>query len=369
MAATARSLAAGNGIIGSKVHVLQQPVETVQLSQLGGEKVDILVSEPLGTLLFNERMIESYLFARDHFLKPGGLMFPRRSRLFCAPFTDAALFAEVSSRGGFWQNENFYGVDLRQAVPAATEEAFRQPVVDYVDPRCLVAEAQCKEFDFASVQVEQLHEIHLSFTFEVTAPCVIHGVATWFTVEFEGSDFCVGFSTGPEGAPTHWFQLRLLMRPAIAANGGQKVKAELVMKATQQQSYKIDGQMQLLDTPFSSSCKDVDLKDPDYRYCTNPTQSYCPLQVPGDAFWSYPSPAKVESNETQKTNSLPNPSSSSICAKQETMPYYLEGGEVQEMQLEQNSTVEENAEYLQRLHYEEDAAAVNDDMLRVFKQT
>lgn len=58
-----------------------------------------------------------------------GLMFPRRSRLFCAPFTDPALFAEVCARGAFWQNDNFHGVDLRRAAPAATDEAFRQPIV------------------------------------------------------------------------------------------------------------------------------------------------------------------------------------------------------------------------------------------------
>ncbi len=35
-------------------------------------QVDVLVSEPMGTLLVNERMIESYVYARDKFLKPGG---------------------------------------------------------------------------------------------------------------------------------------------------------------------------------------------------------------------------------------------------------------------------------------------------------
>ena len=39
-------------------------------------QVDVLVSEPMGTLLVNERMIESYIFARDRHLKPGGKMFP-----------------------------------------------------------------------------------------------------------------------------------------------------------------------------------------------------------------------------------------------------------------------------------------------------
>lgn len=39
-------------------------------------QVDLLVSEPMGTLLVNERMLETYLYARDHFLKPGGKMYP-----------------------------------------------------------------------------------------------------------------------------------------------------------------------------------------------------------------------------------------------------------------------------------------------------
>jgi histone-arginine methyltransferase CARM1 len=52
-------------------------VEELKLSD--DERVDVLVSEPMGTLLVNERMLETYLYARDHFLKPGGKMFPVRS--------------------------------------------------------------------------------------------------------------------------------------------------------------------------------------------------------------------------------------------------------------------------------------------------
>lgn len=32
----------------------------------------------MGTLLVNERMLETYIYARDHFLRPGGKMFPVR---------------------------------------------------------------------------------------------------------------------------------------------------------------------------------------------------------------------------------------------------------------------------------------------------
>jgi hypothetical protein len=57
-----------------RLQVCHSKVE--ELSLPAGTKVDVLVSEPMGTLLVNERMLETYLYARDKFLKPGGKMFP-----------------------------------------------------------------------------------------------------------------------------------------------------------------------------------------------------------------------------------------------------------------------------------------------------
>lgn len=36
------------------------------------EEIDVIVSEPMGYMLFNERMLESYLHAKK-WLKPGGM--------------------------------------------------------------------------------------------------------------------------------------------------------------------------------------------------------------------------------------------------------------------------------------------------------
>ena len=68
--------------------VCHAKVEELQLPD--DERVDVLVSEPMGTLLVNERMLETYLYARDHFLKPGGKMFPVRAR-FAASHCDSSL--------------------------------------------------------------------------------------------------------------------------------------------------------------------------------------------------------------------------------------------------------------------------------------
>ena len=41
-------------------------------------------------------------------------------------FSDAALFAEVASKAAFWQQNNYYGVDLTCLLQPACEDYFAQ---------------------------------------------------------------------------------------------------------------------------------------------------------------------------------------------------------------------------------------------------
>jgi len=77
----------------------RDPVEEMELP----ERVDIIVSEPIGFLLVHERMLETYLVARDRWLKPGGLMLPTVGDIAFAPFTDEALYNEQLGKTQFWQ--------------------------------------------------------------------------------------------------------------------------------------------------------------------------------------------------------------------------------------------------------------------------
>jgi len=72
MAHFAEFLVSKNGVPGCTIVVIEEKIEALKLN----EKVDVLISEPIGTLLVNERMLETYVFARDNFLKPGGKLFP-----------------------------------------------------------------------------------------------------------------------------------------------------------------------------------------------------------------------------------------------------------------------------------------------------
>jgi len=279
MAETVRVLAEANrqNLRHARIEVVNKPVEKVR--EEVPDKVDALVSEPIGMFLFNERMIESYLCARDRFLKPGGKMFPNIGDLCIAPFSDAVLHWEMQNKNAFWKDTNFYGLDLSSVAERCTAEHFKQPVVDYVNPEHLVANYVSMRFDFATASIESLREIHIPFSFDINQPCLVHGLAGWFDAHFEGSDKTVILSTAPGYPGTHWYQIRFLLETPIAVNAGQKLEGWLDMRANHLQSYYVKVRMQIGGTSVVVETPDIDLKDPEYRFFTS-QNTYVP---PGTA--------------------------------------------------------------------------------------
>ncbi|CAF98851.1 unnamed protein product [Tetraodon nigroviridis] len=60
----------------------------VEEAELPVDKVDIIISEWMGYCLFYESMLNTVIFARDKWLKPGGLMFPDRASLYVVAIED-----------------------------------------------------------------------------------------------------------------------------------------------------------------------------------------------------------------------------------------------------------------------------------------
>eukprot|EP00042_Codosiga_hollandica_P029633 m.165521 g.165521 ORF g.165521 m.165521 type:complete len:251 (+) comp53121_c0_seq9:453-1205(+) len=158
MADYAKLLVESNGYSGV-INVLKGRCEEVEVP----EKVDILISEPMGVMLVNERMLETYLYARK-WLKEGGTMFPRFATIFTCPFSDELLFFEFANKSVFWTQKSFYGVDMSALQAAAVVETFRQPVVECFDARVLQGEPYRTEFDFLTMDEKDLHEVACFFS-------------------------------------------------------------------------------------------------------------------------------------------------------------------------------------------------------------
>ena len=103
MAKSARLLVAHNNL-SEIIEVIQMKIEEIAEDIIPESSIDIIVSEPLGTYLFNERMLETYVIARDRFLKPDGLMFPTESNFFIIPFEDMDIYYEQMQKVEFWSS-------------------------------------------------------------------------------------------------------------------------------------------------------------------------------------------------------------------------------------------------------------------------
>lgn len=225
MAQYAQQLVAANNL-SDRISVIAGKIEEIELP----EKVDVIISEPMGYMLYNERMLETYLHAKK-WLKPDGKMYPSRGDLHVAPFTDEALFSEQYNKANFWYQTSFHNVDLSSLREAAMKEYFRQPIVDTFDIRICQAKSIRHVVDFLKADEEDLHRIEIPLDYHVLETGTCHGLAFWFDVEFCGTSSSVWLSTSPTEPLTHWYQVRCLLQNPLFIKQGQILKGKVLLVA------------------------------------------------------------------------------------------------------------------------------------------
>ena len=266
----ARRLVESNPVYASRIEIIRGKVEEIELP----EQADVLISEPMGTLLVNERMLETYIIARKRFMKPNGRMYPMLGRIHVSPFSDEFLYTEVLNRAGFWQQSNYYGVDMEALYETATKAYLEQPVIDSFSPNLLLAAPVSHVIDFTTADEKDLQEIVMPLHYVSTSVGRCHGLACWFDVLFNGSKAARWLSTAPGLPTTHWHQLRCLMSTPLVLVAGQVLSGYLKLTAHSRQSYDIEISLQVERSgssnplhhgrPMVATAK-LDLKEPYYR--------------------------------------------------------------------------------------------------------
>ncbi|EIE75656.1 hypothetical protein RO3G_00360 [Rhizopus delemar RA 99-880] len=207
---TAASEEGKNAFLKDRLEVINAKIEDPDLPI---PKVDTIISEPIGVLLFHERMLESYIYARDHYLKPGGALFPSRD---------------------------------------ARDEMFGMPVVGHFDPRSLITSPTIFDtfsVDFSTVTIQELQDITMPFNWTAQYTGLMHGIAGWFDLIFApppydqeeavDADTTIEMSTGPAAERTHWQQVRFLFKEPLAVNAGQKIRGWMRCIVNDMRSYTI----------------------------------------------------------------------------------------------------------------------------------
>ncbi|KAK1800546.1 hypothetical protein P4O66_005769 [Electrophorus voltai] len=254
----AELLVRSNGM-SDRIIVLTGKIEEVSCP----EKVDVIISEPIGYMLLNERMLESYLYSKN-WLKPKGMMFPTFSDIHLAPFTDEQLYLEHHARSSFWLQTCFYGINLSGLHPVAVDEFFRQPIVDTFEMQVLMARSVKYSINFLEAKEEDLHRMEIPFVFKLLQSGLIHGLAFWFDVAFVGSRMTVWLSTAPHEPLSHWYQVRCLLQTPLFAKMGQTLSGQVLLIANKRQSYDIHITAVVDESGFKSG-NTLDLKNPFFR--------------------------------------------------------------------------------------------------------
>jgi len=178
----AREMAALNGC-ADRISFIQDILTRVTLP----EKVNLIVSDLRGTLPLMQLHLPTIVDARRRFLADGGVLIPRRDRLWAAVVEAGDLYHQHLS---FW-HRNELGLNTG---PAHRIVANTWLGASLGSPQMLTEPHCWATLDYATVEVFSFGE---QWTSAATRSGTAHGLAVWFDAELCDG---VSFSTAP-GSP------------------------------------------------------------------------------------------------------------------------------------------------------------------------
>lgn len=205
----ARALAAANGCEG-RIRFVRAPVEALEMEG----RADVVVSDLRGALPYTGRHLPTMRQVRERFLAPGGVLLPRRDRVFAVPLEAPELYRTHVTD---W-TENPWSLDLGPA---------RELVVNTLwsgtgaGEGALAAPALLGEVDYAAGPEPDLRA---RVAFPVERSGTAHALLLWFDAEIaEG----VGFSNAPGGPDLVYGRVALPLRRPVTVEEGGRLELDL----------------------------------------------------------------------------------------------------------------------------------------------
>ncbi|XP_059361009.1 protein arginine N-methyltransferase 8-B isoform X5 [Carassius carassius] len=203
----------------------------VEETELPVDQVDIIISEWMGYCLFYESMLNTVIYARDKWLKPGGFMFPDRATLYVVAIEDRQY---KDFKIHWW--ENVYGFDMT----CIRNVAMMEPLVDIVDPKQVVTN---------------------SCLIKIQRNDYVHALITYFNIEFTKCHKKTGFSTAPDAPSTHWKQTVFYLEDYLTVRRGEEILGSITVKPNENNerdldfTFELDFKGQLCDAAISHDYK------------------------------------------------------------------------------------------------------------------
>lgn len=223
IAAVTKRIVASNRL-EDRIEILQANLEDVVLP----EKVDVIISEWMGSLGVDENMLAPLVMARDRWLKPGGTIVPARVTAMLAP----ASVLDLDEGQTHWRSCP-HGVDLSVIATMTANETFVTQA-DLIAADLLAPPQVLWTHDAYTCSLEEADRpFTAKLAFVTTTAGRLSGFVAWFNAEM-----CEGIAlTNAIGAPgTHWGRLLFPLATAVEVAAGTAIAVELRVEQSAQGS-------------------------------------------------------------------------------------------------------------------------------------
>jgi type II protein arginine methyltransferase len=209
IARAAELIVANNGLADT-VHIVNKRSTELVLGQDLPRPADVVVTEIVDCGLVGEGIIPTVRHAREHLLRPGGIIVPGSARLMAVPIDSAAM----------WQlNQVDYacGFDVSHFNEFATAGYFQVRLGAWPH-RTLAAPQEVLSVDFLNDPLRS-GEFVAEIAVERTGTC--HGIAFWFELMLDEKRV---LSNEPGNATSHWHQAFQCFPQPLTATAGSALR-------------------------------------------------------------------------------------------------------------------------------------------------
>lgn len=184
------------------------------------DKVDIIVSEWMGYLLLFEGMLDSVIYARNNYLKEGGLLLPNRCTISLVGYGSQERYHNFIE---FFHD--VYGFNMKcmlknllregHVEKCNAESVLTKPNV-ICDLNLMTCDLSYSNFEF-------------DFSLEVTKDSKLTSFVGYFDTFFDLPEK-VSFSTSPDAMPTHWQQAVFYLDEPMEVKVGDVIKGQFICR-------------------------------------------------------------------------------------------------------------------------------------------
>lgn len=184
------------------------------------DKVDVIVSEWMGYLLLFEGMLDSVIYARNNYLREGGVLLPNRCTISLVGYGCEDRYNKFIN---FFHN--VYGFNMK----CMLKDILREGHVEKCDGAFVLTKPNVVcDLDLMTCDMN-----YSNFTFDFNLEVLMDSKMTSFVGYFDtffDLPEKVSFSTSPASEPTHWNQAVFYLDEPVDVKAGDIIKGTFICR-------------------------------------------------------------------------------------------------------------------------------------------